>query len=202
MSAGRRQNTAIINLPARRLWICLPAAFSEEFAQISLETTTLGSLVTQEQTQQTVKLWSLAFNIRSVEAGIMWNTKHITLNLDLKWLTYQLTKWVRLHMSQFVCVWKRWGETCVWLSTQPCDWSAYQTMNLFTPSPQSASTHGYSTPILHSSPPIRTFVHCYSNHGAHLGAHHVAMETASVYNELRRRGRAVQTREGKSPLGF
>lgn len=43
----------------------------------------------------------------------------------------------------------------------------------------------YSTPILHGAPPIRTLVHCYSNHGAHLGAHHVAMETASVYNRAK-----------------
>lgn len=51
-----------------------------------------------------------------------------------------------------------------------------------SPPPQSASTHRHNTPVLRGSRPITTFVHCYSNHGAHWGAHHVAMETASVYN--------------------
>lgn len=104
----------------------------------------------------------------------------------MKWLTYQLTKWVRLHMSQAACLRvKETREACVWLSTPPCDWNAYQT-DFVHPFPQSASTHGHSTPIIRGSQPIRTFVHCYSNHGAYWGAHQVAMETASVYNSVKK----------------
>lgn len=46
----------IVNLTARLLQICLPAAFWVEFAQISLETFALGLLVAQVETQQTLKL--------------------------------------------------------------------------------------------------------------------------------------------------
>jgi len=132
---------------------------------------------TQGQAEQTLEALICHLSaFKSTEAGIMWNTSLWTL--DLKWLTYQLTKWVRLHVSQ--AVWERG------LAQRSTMWSKrlskYADVHPF---PQSASTHWSSTPNLCGSQPIRTFVHCYSNHGAHWGAHRVAMETASVYNSVK-----------------
>lgn len=48
-----------------------------------------------------------------------------------------------------------------------------------------------STPILCCSWPITALLHCGSNHGAHWGAHHVSMETASVYKRAMHEGGRV-----------
>lgn len=205
MSTRRRQSTTIINLahqtvvnrPAGGICsgICTATA-RDQCSQFARCTSTDSANTEADPSPFT----------QPMQAGIMWNTKKYktTTSLwiyDLKWLTYQLTKWVRLWVSQRVCVWKRRGEARVWLSARACYWNAHQTIISFTPSPSPPPPRRVQHPgFCCGSPPIWIAVHWCSNHGAHLGAQRVAMETASVDNraecERRRGGNHIDSYRG------